>query len=638
MDDRLRQIERRVRAIVAPPPDLTISEWADAKRRLSTESSPEPFAWRTARAEYQRGIMDAFSDPTVRRVVAATSAQVGKTSIVENVVGFHIDKDPSPILVVEPTLDMAETMSKDRFAPMLRDTPSLRGKVGDARSRDSENTLLHKRFAGGHLTLAGANSPASLASRPIRILLCDEIDRFPISAGPEGNPVKLAIKRTNNFWNRRIGLFSTPTDEDVGIDAEYKASDQRRFFVDCPECDHEQVLAWPQVKWTPAATIAETAASARYACAGCGVLLNEAQRDAMVSSGEWRATAPFNGVAGFHVNELYSPWRSFADVVTEFLEAGEDKEKLRVWVNTSLGEPWKERGPLSADALKNDAELPLREIPEGVLALTLGVDTQGNRLACQIVGWGRGLERWTIDYVELPGDPAEAETWERLTEYRRATFAHPFGGELGISITAVDSGGHHSHQVVAYARQYRNEGVIAVKGASVSLPQMLKTKPTKVDFNHAGKVYKRGGEVWFVGTDVAKSMLMSALRVDSDRRKVHFPNGLSSEFFRGLTSETYDKRTRKWIKPKKKTRNESLDTHVYAAAAIMHPWLRLDVATEQKWRKLAEKVTAERELEATPADPQLPAPAQPAVAAAPQPKPTRRLFQRRPGGGFVNNW
>jgi phage terminase large subunit GpA-like protein len=628
-NQQLAEIERRARAVLAPPPNFTVSEWADAERRLSSESSPEPFRWRTARAEYQRGIMDAFSDARNRRVVVCSSSQIGKTSIIENVVGFHVAQDPSPILIVEPTLDMGEAMSKDRLMPMFRDTPALAGKVADPRSRDSGNTLLHKRFPGGHLTLAGANSPASLASRPIRVLLCDEIDRYPASAGPEGNPVKLAIKRTNNFWNRRIGLFSTPTEEGVGIDAEYEASDKRRFFVDCAACGHEQTLRWEQVRY-----VDDKASTARYACEGCGELFDEAVRDAIVRKGRWKATATFNGVAGFHVNELYSPWRAFADVVTEFLEAKDDRDKLRVWVNTSLGEPWRDRGAVSADDIADDdGAAPQMQIPERVFALTMGVDTQGDRLAYQIVGWGRNGERWVIGYDELPGDPNEDSPWAALTEIRRQVFTHPFGGDIRVGICAIDSGGLHTQKVVAYAREFRSEGVIAVKGASTRQDVMLRTRPSKVDYKANGKVFRKSGEVWIVGTDIAKSALMGQLQVESDRRKVHFAAGLPIEFFRQLTSESYDKRLKRWVKPKKKTRNEALDTHVYAAAATMHPWLRLDIATPAKWGALERKLTIDR-LPAPSATPPESAEVRPeSTTIAPKAAPSPRR-----SSSFVKHW
>ncbi|MGH7605427.1 MAG: phage terminase large subunit family protein [Gemmatimonadaceae bacterium] len=631
--DEIDELLMGVWALFRAPPDQTVSQWADANRRLSSESSPEPFAWRTSRAEYQRGIMDAFSDPRNRRVVVESSAQVGKTSIIENVVGFHIDQDPSPILVVEPTLDMGETMSKDRFAPMFRDTAVLRGKIADARSRDSGNTLLHKSFPGGHLTIAGANSPASLAMRPIRVLLCDDIDRFPVSAGPEGNPIKLAIKRTNNFWNRRIGLLSTPTDEDVGIDAEYKASDRRRFFVACPDCKHEQTLEWRQVQF-----VEPDGRDAKYVCPKCGVLLDEQQRDRMVAAGVWRATAEFRGVAGFHINELYTPWRSFADIAIEFLESKDDPEKLRVWVNTALGEAWKpDRGGISADDLEQADGLPKGEVPREALALTLGVDTQGDRLALQLVGWGKGdrlgqLERWTIDHLELPGDPNLDESWDRLTEYRRQRWAHLLGGQIGISIAAVDSGGHHSQRVVAYAREHRSEGVIAVKGSSHAQPTILKTRPTRVDYKAGGQVVKKGAELWMVGTDAAKSAIDSLLRAEYDRRKIHFASGLGSDFFRQLTAEVYDKKLRRWVNPKKR-RNEALDTLVYATAATMHPWLRLDVANAAKWAGFAKKLTVERDESA-----QDHGPSPPKSEKSVEIEPKRKFFAPPRRGNFVTRW
>lgn len=569
-----------------PDPKITISEWADQERVLSSESSPEPFRWKTSRAEYQRAIMDAFNDATNRRVVFIKSAQVGATSIMENVVGFYIEQEPSPILIVDPTLDMAKTMSKDRLMPMIRDTPCLNAKFDEAKAADADNTMLHKPFNGGHVTLAGANSPASLASRPIRVLLCDEIDRFPSSAGAEGSPVRLAMKRTANFWNRRIGLFSTPTDTEVGIHAEWLQSDQRRFYVTCEKCGHDQVLVWKQVRWT-----ALDASDAVYHCEECDVEINEVMRDRMVRKGHWQATAKFNGVAGFHINELYSPWRAFKEIATDYLESKDEPEKLRVWVNTSLGEPWQPKTEgVNIEKLSSEPAHKLGSIPQGVLMLTLGVDTQGNRLALQLVGWGRRLEQWVIDHVELPGNPDDDSTWDRLTEYRRQRWTHPLGNDIGISMTAIDSGGHHAHRVVAYARTNRAEGVIAIKGASTILPTMLRGVPGRVDYHLNGQVYKRQGEVWLVGTDTAKSFIMSRLRSESAVRLIHFAEGLSTEYYRQLTAEVYDKKTRKWINPRKQ-RNEALDTLVYACAAAVHPLLRLDVATENRWKKLEVKLT-----------------------------------------------
>jgi phage terminase large subunit GpA-like protein len=242
MNSQIRRLTLNALRAFKPPPDLKVSDWADQDRKLSPEASAEPGQWITSRAEYQRGIMDAFSDPAVEMVVVMSSAQVGKTEILNNVIGFHVAQDPSPMLVVQPTLDMAQTWSKDRLAPMLRDTPQLQGLVKDPRARDSGNTTLHKIFPGGHITACGANSPSSLASRPVRIVLCDEVDRYPVSAGSEGDPVSLARKRASTFWNRRIGLFSTPTNKgNSRIEAAFEESDKRFYFVPCPHCKHRTV-------------------------------------------------------------------------------------------------------------------------------------------------------------------------------------------------------------------------------------------------------------------------------------------------------------------------------------------------------------------------------------------------------------
>lgn len=325
---------------MAPPPRLTVSQWADAYRYLSPEASAEPGRWDTNRAAYQRGIMDAISDPRAETVVIMSSAQVGKTEIVNNLVGYHIHRDPAPILVIQPTTEMCEAWSKDRLAPMLRDSPELRGRVSEAKAKTSGNTLRQKKFPGGHLAIVGANSAAGLASRPIRILCCDEVDRYPASAGSEGDPVKLGTKRTATFWNRKVILVSTPTTAGVSrIEKAFLESDQRHFFVPCPHCGDAQRLRWPQVKWTDGDPL-----SARYHCIACGAGWTDAERWAAVRKGEWVAEAPFTGTAGFHLNELYSPWRCMAETVRDFLDAKSRPDMLKTWVNTALGETWQEQG------------------------------------------------------------------------------------------------------------------------------------------------------------------------------------------------------------------------------------------------------------------------------------------------------
>ena len=358
------------------PPNLTISEWADEKRYLSAEASAEPGKFRTDRAEYQRGIMDSFSDPATERTVVMSSAQIGKTEILNNIVGYFIDQDPSTILNLQPTLEMAQTWSKDRLAPMVRDNPCLNDKVKESRAKDGNNTILHKLYPGGHITIVGANSPAGLASRPIRIVLCDEVDRYPASAGTEGDPVNLAIKRTTTYWNKKIGLFSTPTLKGISrIEKAFEESDQRYYYVPCPVCGEYQRLKWAQVKFTD-----NDPKTAYYECENCNAHLSDTDRVRAIRNGFWKAEKPFNGVAGFHLNEFYSPWRKLADIVQDFLDAKGDPEKLKTWVNTCLGETWEEQGEsIEATDLEQRVE-EYDKIPKDALILTMGVDTQDDRL------------------------------------------------------------------------------------------------------------------------------------------------------------------------------------------------------------------------------------------------------------------
>ena len=288
--DALSSTIAEAMATLKPPPRLSVAEWADRERRLSSESSAEAGKWHTARAEYQRGIMDAISDPANRDVVVMAGAQVGKTEVILNVIGYHIAHDPSPILVVQPTLEMAQSFSKDRLSPMLRDTPQLRGKVKDPRSRDANNTTTHKVFPGGHISLVGSNSAAGLASRPIRVVLCDETDRYPASAGSEGDPIQLARKRSATFWNRKIVMVSTPTNKGASrIEASFEESDKRRFFVPCEDCGHEQTLKWSGVQWEK-----DKPETATYVCEECGSCWTDAARNRSVRKGQWQATEEQN--------------------------------------------------------------------------------------------------------------------------------------------------------------------------------------------------------------------------------------------------------------------------------------------------------------------------------------------------------
>jgi len=380
---------------------------------------------------YQREIMDAITDTSTEEVVLIMAAQTGKTEIFNNAVGYYIHQDPSPIMMVQPTKEMAEAWSKDRLVPMIRDTPVLNELIRVDNKRDGENTILHKRFPGGNITIAGANSPSSLASRPKRVMILDEVDRYPKSAKKEGRPSKLAIKRTTTFWNRKILKSSSPTIRgESEIEDDYENSDQRKFWVKCPHCGEMQKMVFEQLKWPDGEP-----EKAAYVCAHNGCIIHDGDKYYMLANGEWRAEAPFKGIAGFHLSSLYSPWVTSAAFAAKFVEYKRDPETLKVFINTELAETYEEN--LDGEGIEEDRLLNRVEdyqgAPEGVLLVTMSVDVQDDRLELEILGWGMGEETWSIDYRVIHGDPGTKEVWDDLDDILETRIPHAGGFTLPIT-------------------------------------------------------------------------------------------------------------------------------------------------------------------------------------------------------------
>ena len=571
-----KALDKALKETMKPPPKLCISEWADEYRQLSSESSAEAGRWSTSRAEYQRGMMDAVSDKTIETVVLMTAAQIGKTELINNVVGFHISQDPAPMLVVQPTLEMAQTWSKDRLAPAIRDTPALSAKIKDPRSRDSGNTTLHKVFPGGHVTACGANSPSSLASRPCRIILCDEVDRYPLSAGTEGDPIALAKKRSNTFWNKKIILVSTPTEKGASrIEAAYEESDKRRYYVPCADCGEKQELKWSNVRWQDG-----DPKTAEYICACCGSCWGDAKRFQAIRYGHWQATSEGDGkTAGFHISALYSPWTSLEDIVREFLASKSDPMRLKAWVNTTLGETFEEDGErIDEFSLFDRKEDFGEELPADAVVLVAGVDVQDDRLACEIVAYGKGEESWSIYYEEIYGDPSAPQLWQDLDFILSQRFTHPEKGDMIIRSTCIDSGGHYTQQVYNYVKLRAGRRIFAIKGIGGEGKPII-GRPSK---NNIGKI-----NLFPVGTDTAKELLFARLKIDEPGPGYcHFPIDRGEEYFRMLTAEKKVLRyfkgrpKREWVKTRQ--RNEALDCRVYAMAALQLMGINIEAVAKQQ--------------------------------------------------------
>lgn len=560
-------------ATLKPPPELTLSQWADRYRMLSAESSAEPGRWHTDKAPYQREIMDAIGDPHIRRVVIMCAAQLGKTELLLNILGYFMAYAPAPILVMQPTLDMGQTFSKDRLAPMIRDTPVLRGLV-DVKSRYAGNTILKKNFPGGHITIVGANSATGLASRPIKVLLADEVDRYPGSAGTEGDPLSLAQKRQTTFWDKKTVMVSTPVIKGHSrIETEYNQSTREEWNVPCPECGHYQPFVWANLIFDPDDLQKEIV----YKCERCGCVANEYRWKQQSQQGRFVAENPGAETRGFHLNTLASTFCGWKEIVQKFIVAKEqldqgNPEGMKVWVNTELGETWEERGEQVEDTeLFNRREIYDAVVPEEVLVLTAGVDVQDDRFEVEIVGWGVGKESWGIRYQKIYGDMLKEQVWEDLDAFLQTVWCKKDGTALRIISCCIDSGGHHTDQVYRFTKERYERGVWAIKGKGGAEVPYIRNPTT----NNRVKT-----PLFIIGVDAGKVLLYQRLRHNTKGPNYcHFPAneeaGYDETYFKGLTSEKMVVRFRKgrsvtvWeLKDCKYKRNEPLDLRNYATAAL----------------------------------------------------------------------
>ena len=576
--NNLLKLEKKAYWSFKPPKKLSLSQWADNYAYLSAESSAEGGRWRTL--PYQKGIMDAITDPDVEQVTLMKSARVGYSKILNHLIAYHMHQDSCPIMVVLPTLDDCQSYSKEELQPMLRDTPCLHGLVSDPKSKDGNNTLLQKNFPGGTLSLVGANSARGFRRVSRRVVLFDEVDGYPASAGTEGDQIKLGIRRTEYYWNRKIVAGSTPTIKDFSrIERLFLQTNQMRYYVPCPECNHMQYLKWSNMKWRD--NDPDTVA---YACESCGCLIPHSKKRWMVERGEWRATAPGNPKhVGFHIWAAYSysPNASWSNLVEEFLQSKNDPEQLKTWINTILGEVWEESAAskVGADGLMERAGLETYDQgipPEGVLTLCLGCDVQDDRLSMSLWGIGRNEEMYLVDRKVIYGSPARADLWKQMDEVLTSEYTNANGQKMKIDSAAIDTGGHFTQEVYQYVRERGQLGLIGIKGMGQKGKPPL-GRPSKVDINFSGKALKRGVQLFPVGVDVIKSTLHNRLKdAEPGEGYIHFYPTITHDYFEELTAERqvlrykHGYQERVWVK-KSDARNEALDEMVYAYAA----WQRL---------------------------------------------------------------
>ena len=598
----------------APPPTQSVSEWAEEHFRLSPEYSAKSGLLKLYR--YQREPVDAFGDPFVAGIVIMSATQMLKTLALQVGIAHKIAADPGPILLAQPTTTDGEEFSKERISPMIRDIESIRNLVAPEKKGSSSNSILQKVFKGGALSIIGAQTAGEFARRSICLFAGDEINKWPKNVGKEGSGRALGKKRLATFRSRGKFVFTcSPTIEgDCAISEEYEASDQRKFAVPCPHCSHLQILSWDRVKWENNDPL-----TALYHCAACNVGWTDLERWAACEDerAHWVVTnpdAPRNEygqvVRGYWISELYSPWKSLAAPVADFLKAGNDPEALQSFVNTSLAETWREKG----DAPKHEIlqahaqDYVLGTVPPGVRFLTAGVDVQGDRLEVAVWGWGRGRRRWLVDYTVIDGSPSNPATWDLLTEALNVSYPTEAGPDLPILRTAIDSG-YEATKVYEWARRQGPGRVLVAKGYDSGAA--LLGSPSASEVTTRGKKAKYGVKVWPINVSMAKQELYGQIRLEIAEGATATPTGwvaipqrgwirpTQEEFCRQVVAEQYVTRIVKgykrgeWVKVRE--RNEGLDTANLARAAAEH--VGISRWGDRDWKRLDEQFRTESSVE-----------------------------------------
>ncbi|MGH8390293.1 MAG: phage terminase large subunit family protein [Pseudomonas sp.] len=631
-----------------PDPDVWIDQWADEYMRIPRDTgAAEPGKYRTSRTPYAREPMRCLSPAhPCKRVVTMVASQLMKTQIALNWIGGLIHMAPSNILTLLPSLGLAKRVSS-RISKTIKATPVLRERVASSRSRDSRNTMDTKEFEGGSLYVTTAGSAANLAELSARYVYGDEIDRWEVDIGEEGDPIELAETRGSTFGrNAKFYFSSSPTIKGASrINDLFDGSDQRYYYVPCPSCGHMQTLEWERLHYSKDYSVVH------YQCAGpdCDVLIEEYHKGEMLAQGEWRAHAEGDGeTIGFHLNALYSPlgWMDWKSLAKQFEKAKKaqakgDLEPMQVFYNTRLAKVWDAaQEQTKADVLRQRARLEdftLGTLPAAVLMITGSVDVQANRLEFMAMGWGVGMERWVVDYQIVSGDPADERTWAALDELLKAKYRHPCSVGLGILAVAVDSGGHHTDEVYQFCRVRRWRNVFAIKGASKPGKPVIAQRPSMVDVTWKGQTERNGAELWFVGTDTAKDWIYNRYPFDTGPGALHFANDLPDDFFDQCVAERKVARYIRghkrieWVKGKAE-RNEALDLMVYCLA--MAHYLGLNRYKEHDWERvhqsLAQSGLFDDALGIKPVQGERVTASTPPAAAQPAPQSTVAVVQPRP--------
>lgn len=553
--------------LLKPPSDLTVDEWADKNRVLASESSKETGKWETSRTPYMVEIYKNITKNEVRQITLMMASQLAKSEFIINTFGRFAELDPCPMLLVQPTDTMAKAFSKERIEPAIRECKVLKRLIKEENKGGKGDTVTHKKFKGGYIAFIGTGSPANLAARPIRIAFMDEVDRYVKSSGKEGSPIALVKKRLTTYGDMSKCLITgTPTiKDDSAVESEYKESSQAEWNLACPHCGKLQPLKFSNLKWEnedPSTTLME--------CESCGKRFHEKEwKKGNQKTGRWIHKYPERvNHLGYHLNALASVFRGWDDIVKEFLEVKDDKEKLKAFVNTVLAETWEEevQDKLDYQKLYRRREKYKAELPDEIVFLTAGIDVQNDWLVVEVLGFAENGDRYGIEYKIFRGNPEEQHIWDELDLYLRKEFKFADGTGLNIFASCIDTGGNHTQAVYDFVSPRQNSmRIIGIKGqGGDAVPinnKFRRTADNKID-------------LLSVGVNALKDLNYGLLRINKKDQDgyCHFPNdkyrGYDMDYFMSLTAEVkvYKDKKIEWIKIRE--RNEGLDCRNYASIPL----------------------------------------------------------------------
>ena len=579
-------MESILREFLKPPEKLTVSEWADSNRMLPQGTTSEPGKWKTDRTPYLKEILDCLSSKETMYIIIMSCNQVGKGEVINNTIGYFIHQDPSPMLLVQPTLEAAEIYSQTKLSPMFEACNVLKKKMSKLQQK-----VRKKIFPGGFLLLVGANSPTGLASNTVRTALLDEVDRYEDGAGKEGDQIELAIKRTDNFaQSRKIVITSTPGEEERSkVNHWYKLSTQEVWSIPCPSCGEYTNPTIEDFDYQ----------NYLIACKKCGSLHNEFEWKATQKKGKYIAMNPGNKkIRGFHLNVFSSPWVSWETVALDYEQALKDPLKMTVFMNTRMGLPWK--GIMALDNVYKEIYRNNRadydsELHENILLLTAGIDVQKGWWALEVVGWGTDEKSYGVEYKVFKGDPDNPKDWKQVDEYLEKKFYFKDKSYLKIKMTFIDTGGHYTQSTYDYLYEKEKRGIYGIKGDSTGRKGYI------IRNSIVNKTKNKPVTLISLGVNDLKILIFTRLKQNRDEfGYCYFPvdssSGYDEEYFKGLYSEKMVKTVNRhgyqqihWEKIRK--RNEPLDVRNYATAAMKQLSPDFEALAKEKGKKKQKKIT-----------------------------------------------